>query len=413
MLRSQPNVALFSTTRTAQREGQFFWVGPLYTVHFGFYARKDRDLQLGSLDDAKKVGSIATYKDDVREQLLKKMGFTNLDSSKSPASNLKKLMSGRVDLWLFDNLGMEELARQENVAPAELVLALPFKSYQSYVAISRDTSPAVVQKWQSALQAMVADGTFHHISRQWLPDESIPDFDNTQYSVHGTAPVRLYTEDSPPASYRVDDKLTGFAVEVVREILKSLKQPDTIGVVSWSRGYTLARQMPYTALFSTTRMAQREKLFQWVGPLYAHTWAFYSRKGAGIRIRSLKEAKSIKRIGTYLRDAKMQFLKRQGFQNLVVANRNSSNIQHLLRGEIDLWVSSDFNMPYLMRQAGFDPNAVEMVYAFRKVANYIAFSLKTPPAVVRTWQQSLDRLKVDGTFQRIAQKYQIEPHMLR
>ncbi|MGD8252224.1 MAG: transporter substrate-binding domain-containing protein, partial [Desulfobacterales bacterium] len=78
LLNSRPNVALFSTTRTPEREDRFFWIGPLFTVHYGFYARKSSHLRIDSLEDAKKVGSIATYKDDVKEQLLKSMGFVNL-----------------------------------------------------------------------------------------------------------------------------------------------------------------------------------------------------------------------------------------------------------------------------------------------------------------------------------------------
>jgi polar amino acid transport system substrate-binding protein len=169
----------------------------------------------------------------------------------------------------------------------------------------------------------------------------------------------------------------------------------------------LAQHTPNVALFSTTRLEQREKLFFWVGPLYTHTWAFYSRKGAGIRIKSLKDAQKIGRIGAYFKDAKAQFLQGKGFKNLVVANRNSSNIHRLMRGNIDLWVSSDVSMPHLVRQAGFDPAALEMVYAFCQVDNYIAFSRETPQAVVRVWQQRLNELKKDGTYLRIASKYGI------
>jgi polar amino acid transport system substrate-binding protein len=410
LLQTLPNVALFSTTRTPEREDQFFWIGPLFTVHYGFYAKQGSGIVLNSLEDAKRVRSIATYKDDVKEQLLKSLGFTNLDSSNSPVSNLKKLLSGRVDLWLFDNLGMSDVARQLDVDPAGLELVLPFKSYQAYVAISRQTSHELVGRWQAALQGMVQDGTFLDISRRWLPEESIPDFKSTTEYAAGASVVTLYTENSPPTSFMRDGKPAGFAVDIVRDILRRIKQPDTISVVPWSRGYTLAQKAPNVALFSTTRLKQREKLFQWVGPLYTQTWAFYGRKGSGIRIRSLKAAKTIGRIGVYLKDAKAQYLESKGFQNLVIANRNISNIRHLMRGKIDLWVSSDFNMPYQVQQAGFDPSELELVYAFRKVSNYIAFSLDTPQAVIQEWQQGLEALKKDGNYMQIADKYSIQTH---
>jgi polar amino acid transport system substrate-binding protein len=127
---------------------------------------------------------------------------------------------------------------------------------------------------------------------------------------------------------------------------------------------------------------------------------------------SLDEAKKVARIGTYLKDAKEQFLKSRGFQNLVSANRNSSNVKHLLKGNIDLWVSSDFNMPYQVEQAGENPGMLERVYAFRKVDNFIAFSLKTPTAVAHKWQKYLDEIKEDGTYAMICRKYHYRPEQL-
>jgi polar amino acid transport system substrate-binding protein len=219
--------------------------------------------------------------------------------------------------------------------------------------------------------------------------------------------LRIYTADLPPGSYLQDGQPTGFAVEVVREILRRLKQPDTIAIVPWSRGYTLATSSPGVALFSTTRLAERENHFHWVGPLYSHTWAFFSRRGAGIQLESLQQAKEVKWIGTYLKDAEAQYLQSKGFDNLVSAKRNASNIRHLADGKLDLWVSSDFNMPYLVRQAGFDPGDFEQVYAFRKVSNYIAFSRDTPLAVIHDWQRCLEGIKEDGTYEQIASRYNI------
>ncbi|MFZ7127550.1 MAG: substrate-binding periplasmic protein [Desulfobacterales bacterium] len=405
MLQSRPNVALFSTTRTPEREDRFHWVGPLFTVHYGFYARKDRNLEIDSLEDAKKARGIATYRDDVKEQLLESIGFSNLDSSNSPSSSLKKLMNGRVDLWLFDNLGMPDVARQQNVDPSELELALPFKSYQAYVAISGQTPTEVVRQWRSAFRSMVEDGSFFDISRRWLPPESIPDTAVGGPYASGSPAIQIYTEDSPPGNYLKDGKPAGLAVDVVREILKRLRRPDTITVVPWSRGYQLAQNAPNVAIFATTRLEQRESRFHWVGPLYHQKWGFYGRKGSGIRIRSLEEARKIRRIGTYLRDAKAEYLESQGFEHLLSANHNISNIRHLMRGDIDLWVSSDFNMPYQARQAGFDPGELELVFAFRDVSNYIAFSLGTPLSVVLDFQRCLDEIKSDGTYQRIVDNY--------
>ena len=399
---TQPNVVLFSTARTSQRENLFHWVGPLYRVRFGFYARKESGLRLNDLEDAKKVGAIATYKNDVREQLLKSKGFTNLDSSKSPASNLKKLMAGRVDLWLFSNLGVKRVAKQIGVDPNKLELVLPFKDYFTYIAISRGTAKAVVNNWRDTLNELKRESIFEKITRKWLPAESLPPTQvSSTNSVKAELDLSIYTENSPPANYLADGRLQGRAVEVVREIMRRLRIPEMIEVVPWARGYSLAINKPNVALFSTTRLPQREKLFKWVGPIYSQTWGFYGKKGGEITINSLEEAKQVARIGTYHKDAKEQYLQAKGFRNLISANKNISNIRHLIDGHIDLWVSSDFNMPFLAMQAGVEPDKLELVFAFKKVRNYIAFSLKTNDKRVHQWQQTLDAIKNEGLYDRL------------
>ena len=94
-----------------------------------------------------------------------------------------------------------------------------------------------------------------------------------------------------------------------------------------------------------------------------------------------------------------------GFTNLVSANKNTSNVRRIMEGKLDLWVSSDFNMPYLAQQAGVSPHQLELVHAFRRVKNYIAFSIQTPDELVYSWQQTLDELKIDGTYERLSEKY--------
>jgi polar amino acid transport system substrate-binding protein len=402
---TQPNVVLFSTARTKEREDLFHWVGPIYKVRFGFYARRGSGPFLTSLADAKKVGAIATYKDDVREQLLKSQGFTNLDSSKSPASNLKKLLAGRVDLWLYSNLGVPSVARQLGIDPAEVELVLPFKDKYSYIAVSKGTPRVMVEKWQAALDDMKRDGSFGRISKQWLPAESIPKFKPVVAKPQiASLKMKIFTENSPPANYLADGRLKGLSVDIVREILRRLNLPDNIQAVPWARGYTLALTQPNVALFSTTRLPQREKLFKWVGPLYSQTWGLYARKDSAINIGSLAQAKTISRIGTYHKDAKEQYLLANGFRNLVSTNKNLSNIRHIMNGSIDLWVSSDFNMPYLAKQAGINPDRLKLVFPFKRVQNYIAFSIQSPDSLVNLWQQTLDELKQDGTYDRLSTK---------
>lgn len=220
----------------------------------------------------------------------------------------------------------------------------------------------------------------------------------------GAQTLTIYTENNPPGSYLDAGGPAGMAVEIVREILRRLKQPDTIQVVPWARGYNLAMTRKDVALFSTTRLPQRENLFQWVGPIYTQTWGFYGRKEAAPHIDSMETARTIGRIGTYHNDAKEQFLLKNGFSNIISANDNIINVQRLLQGDIDAWVSSDLNMSHIVKQAGEDPSRIVLVHPFREVENYIAFSIQTDTDIIASWQRTLEAMKQDGSYDNIRHK---------
>jgi polar amino acid transport system substrate-binding protein len=407
-LQTEPNVVLFTTARTKVRAPLFYWVGPLFSVRLGFYARKDDPRRIDSLEAAKKVAAIACYKDDFREQILKSLGFTNLDSSKDPRSDIRKLISGRVDLWFFDNVAAPHVAREAGIDPRQIKAVFTYKQTFSYIAISKQTAPAIVHQWQTTLDEMKADGTFWWLTRKWLPPDAIT-AGQRQTAAGRSFALKLYTENAPPSSFEINGRIEGLSCDIVREILRRIGQADAISMVPWARGYKLAQTQADTALFSTTRLPQREASFQWVGPLYRQRWGFYRWKGSGIDIHDLESAKRVRRIGTYYKDAKMQYLKAHGFKNLVPTNKNVTNVEHLRRGNIDLWVSSDFNMPYVARQAGVSAARIELAYAFFTAQNYIAFSKNTSPHVIHLWQAVLDEMKADGSYLRICRKYGYQP----
>ncbi|MGL1863135.1 MAG: transporter substrate-binding domain-containing protein [Pseudodesulfovibrio sp.] len=125
-------------------------------------------------------------------------------------------------------------------------------------------------------------------------------------SAHAAEPkLQVITEIAPPASFiDTDGNLTGLAVEIIQAIQQEIGDHTEIQVMPWARGYQELTTNSNVALFSTTRTPARENLFQWVGPLFTTRWIIYARKDSGLRITSLEDAKSIKRIGVYRDDAR-------------------------------------------------------------------------------------------------------------
>lgn len=401
MALTQPNVVLFTMARTPEREDRFHWVGPLGTFRSAFYARRDSGIVINSIADARAVGRIGIYRGDVREDYLLDKGFDNLDRTNSNASNLRKLINGRIDLWATSTMEAASLPRQLDIDSSAIEHVHTFQKFQMYIAISKRTPLHTVTRWQETLKAMEADGTLMAICRRWLPEEDLPETaSKTSLSGNDGLQLTIYTENSPPGSYVEEGRLQGPAVRVVEEILRRLGLKSTIQVVPWARGYHLARTQPNVALFATSRLPQREALFKWVGPLYIQRWGFYAPRQAALDIQTMEEARAVARIGTYRQDAKEAYLKSLGFRNLVSTNNNIGNVRHLMEGEIDMWVSSDFNMPWIVRYAGYDPRDLKLVLSLKTVGNYIAFSPLTADHIVACWQETLDAIRRDGTWAR-------------
>ena len=61
------------------------------------------------------------------------------------------------------------------------------------------------------------------------------------------------------------------------------------------------------------------------------------------------------------------------------------------------------------KKEGLSPSAYKALYAVRTVPLYIAFSNDTPDSVIIRWQDALDAMKRDGSFDAIRKKYGMAP----
>lgn len=170
-----PQVVLFSAERTPQREDKFHWVGPVGRNTAILYARRDADIDIPDLDAARQVEAIGTTTDWFTEQYLEEEEFDNLVSSPDPADNVRKLVEGEVQLSIFTDITVAEIAREAGYSMADLEPVLPVTSTDFYIALSRDTPREVVDAWQASLDKIKTDGTFGEIYHQYLPDADIDD----------------------------------------------------------------------------------------------------------------------------------------------------------------------------------------------------------------------------------------------
>jgi polar amino acid transport system substrate-binding protein len=223
--------------------------------------------------------------------------------------------------------------------------------------------------------------------------------------IKGTPELTMLTEEYPPVTFMKDAKVTGFVADIVREIIARQGIPDKIRLTFWDEAYNIALNNPNVVLFSAERTEKREKLFQWVGPVGKNSAIFYAKKGSGIKINSLEEAKKLAAIATTTNWFTEQYLKSKGFTNLVSSPLPTANVKQLMDGSVKVSVFTDITVPEIVKKAGYSMDDLEPVFLVSNTYFYIAISLGTSVEVVKKWQSVLDGMKADGTFEKIYRGY--------
>ena len=220
--------------------------------------------------------------------------------------------------------------------------------------------------------------------------------------------IKLMTEIFPPFQYEQDKKLVGISMEIVKAIQKKIASEDKIKVYSWNRALKILNKKKNTAIFSILRTAQREDKYKWVGPLTSMKLVFFKKKGSLITLKTIEDAKKIRKIGVTKGVANFEILNKQGFKNLdiITSGHDEKNINKLVKGRINLWLSPLMPGLYNTRIQGLGGEIVpiENVVAFSGDM-YIAFNKKTDDTIIKKWQTVLDELKKDKEIERIIKKY--------
>lgn len=217
--------------------------------------------------------------------------------------------------------------------------------------------------------------------------------------------LMILTENLPPLNYVENGVLVGPAVEMVKEIQRRVDSNDKIQVYPWARAYRMALEEENIILFGMARTRVREDKFKWIGPIAEKRDILVAKKGSGIKINNLEDAKKVAYIGTLRDDTKEIFLKKHGFTNLVSTHDDQRNAKKLVLGRIDLWATKKPGLKTICSLAGVDYHGIEEVYSMRESTINIAVSKKTSDAIVQKWRTAFKKMLVDGTVLQIQKNW--------
>lgn len=222
------------------------------------------------------------------------------------------------------------------------------------------------------------------------------------------ATFKAYTEALPPLNFDENGRVGGFASELLRLMAADAGHTVQLELMPWVRAYRTVKQQPGTALYSIVRNPEREQLFRWVGPIAPRRIVVYTlatRPEVVVR----KPADLLRyRHGVLAASSAASSLQQLGVPaaQLEYGQSDEVNLKKLLLGRADTVLMLDWAMQWQRQQQQLDPARIRPVWTLDQRYQYwFAFNKKTDPAVLRSLQQALDRIKADGRLAALQRRY--------
>ncbi|MCP4552392.1 MAG: amino acid ABC transporter substrate-binding protein [Bacteroidetes bacterium] len=219
--------------------------------------------------------------------------------------------------------------------------------------------------------------------------------------------LNYMAEDYAPANYLENGKLKGISVELLKLMWEKMGYPEQIiRVYPWARGYSYVKKEKNHVLFTMSRTKEREKLFKWVGPIFATRQILIALSVKKIKLHTIEDAKKY-HIGIIIEDIAGMILKKSGFDNnkLQSVSRLKQNIQKLELNRIDLIAYSEHGFSNYLKLNNLDPEKFESVYILKETGLYYAFHKDTPDSLVQKFQKALNSLHDE--HMRILKRYNL------
>ncbi len=165
------NAALYTTSRTKQREQRFKWVGPLFPRQLAlFKLSQNRHIVVNRLGDLKRY-RIGVLRGGSVQEYLQSKGFdkTNLHDVAEVEQNLNKLYHDRIDLIVGNETTLAFRMKSTPYSFADLEQVYTLIDQDDYfIALNRHVDDRIVQRLQTSLDALVEQGLRTAIQKKYL-----------------------------------------------------------------------------------------------------------------------------------------------------------------------------------------------------------------------------------------------------
>ncbi|MEH6629717.1 MAG: transporter substrate-binding domain-containing protein [Halopseudomonas aestusnigri] len=166
----EKNYLIYSIVRIPERENKFQWVGMIAPYSTSLYKLKaNSNVSVRSLSDAQNY-VVGVSREDVITTYLRREGFVSFDISNHDSINIKKLLSGRIDLIAYDDASFVHIVRSmgQDLIKFEKILSLSQLSGSLYMAFNKNSDNELVNRFRTGLQAIKENGLFEEIQNKYF-----------------------------------------------------------------------------------------------------------------------------------------------------------------------------------------------------------------------------------------------------
>lgn len=219
--------------------------------------------------------------------------------------------------------------------------------------------------------------------------------------------ARFVTEIMSPFQLKEQGKLTGFAAELMQDLINRADINGKIEVYPWARAYNIALSKPNVFIFTMVKTPERLEKFHWIDEYYVATDSFYAlRSRDDIVINSIADAK--KYITCIPRnDVGEQRLSKLGFTDVQLKKVavQSQCLGMLYRDRVDLNLFNELGIRSLASKYNFEREMFKRVYVVSEAVMGVAASKGSDPVLIEAVKKSLKELKTEPLFEKRLEKW--------
>lgn len=231
-------------------------------------------------------------------------------------------------------------------------------------------------------------------------------------------PLIASTSVVPPYIDQEAGEISGFAIDIVREIERRLKlRPIDIQLQPWKRALRWAEVGTSDFVFMSGPDPVREQWGDYMSvPIVVERYQLYRLKDKAITLSHDYRQAERYRIGTELGCLYGRGLLRDAidrkFSRNTVSTDTLSNLKMLLSGRVDVIAADELKMQWALGKIGVAGKVAAVSFEDYSDAvvlewpTYIVFSKKREHQhLKRQFEKALEAIKSDGSYQRILNRY--------